>query len=217
MRKTIALLMVAGAMVLAMAAGVTALPTYITDTAGLGSATLDGFTLCTPSTPPGGAFTSGILSEGTLNVYSYEMAVSGGTLWDYAMVNTTNNPATGQAYQIKSFSVDYTLTGFPQSSFTNEASNLIGWSYVWAGVNGLTMDFSTTNTSDYLTGGACGQFNVETPASVSMQDLAGTGSNGHSFNGYVCGPQAVPEPISVILGFLGLASVAGFRRLRTKS
>ncbi len=205
MRKMIALLMVAGALVLAGTAYAGGI--YISDLGQLGNATVDSFTLCGTST-----FTSSP-GFGYLTCYSYEMAVSGGTLWDYCLQNNSYYPATGSAFLIRSFTVDYTPTGIPVSDFTNVTSDR-GWG---SNFSGFTLNWNTTEGSAAsLNGGDVGQFNVETPQLPYEMELVSSGQDGAAFTGSVCGPAVVPEPVSLVLGFLGLTSVASFRRLRPR-
>ena len=94
----------------------------------------------------------------------------------------------------------------------DDIANNVGWGVSYSG---FRLNYQTAAGSGLeLVGGEVGQFNVETPETLTMlSDLPASGQNGHAFNGYVCGPGVVPEPMSIMLGCLGLTGIAGLRRL----
>jgi len=217
MKKTIVLLMIVGAVMLAVAAYADT-PIYIAtaDYSKLGvGPTLDGFTYAGSN-----LFTSTTGGGGVL-VYSYyvnqtEAEPEGArTLWDYVAVNNTTNPTAA----ISSFTIDYTGSGQSITDLDDIASDH-GWGF---STTGTLLKYSTPETggNPIVAGGVptgVGQFNVETAQlPIKVNTLHASAQDGTAYSGYVTGPApSVPEPMSILLGCLGMISVGGFRRLRTK-
>jgi hypothetical protein len=220
MKTTIVLLAIVSALALATAAMADPGPAT-GDATSISNMTGQGWTYLST-----GTFLSGISGEGSASVLTYyenftettpEPGFPSGEgavrMWDYVVLNNTNNIATGSAFLLRSFSLTYP-TGVSVPDIDDMTTSAPSWI---ASTTGQTANFATTEGSGAeIIGGGQKQFLVETRQTpIVLAALPASVQNGHAFNGYVSGPgNVVPEPMSVLLGCLGLTGIVGFRRIR---
>ena len=103
------------------------------------------------------------------------------------------------------FAVTQTPTGWINGIVISESK--INWKWI---------DFA--NPGEQLDPGESFQFAFTTTLPFGSDDSANASAqNGHGFSGETCGPASiVPEASSLMLGLMGLGSVAGLVRLRRR-
>jgi len=228
MKLAVVLLAVVSALALATVALAVADPGPITgDATSFSNAISQGWNVSCNANVTGDLFSSGIAGEGNVQVWTYyqdfvettpEPGFPSGEgavrMWDYVVKNNTINPTNGGApYLLRSFSITYAGSGVPVPDVDDMDSSAPSW---LASTSGTSVNWATTAGSGAeIVGGGVKQFLVETrQTAIGHDSLPASVQNGHAYNGFVCGPVAVPEPMSMLLGCLGLTSIAGFRRLR---
>ncbi|MEN6415878.1 MAG: hypothetical protein ABFD49_05025 [Armatimonadota bacterium] len=192
MAKRLLLLIAVVTMMIGVAVSVSAADTYSWSS-----------TYCTANT---------VLTGNLGNVIVDASAVLDGEYWYYTYVLSPTNildgsgQATGLAGQLHSFSIgNSSLLAYDQSASddtTFEAkhyADTIRWQQ---------MDDATSATKDPIT------FTFRSIYAPTVVDCSAQNS-GHVSYGRTLG-LAVPEPMSLALGCLGLVSIGGFRKLRRK-
>lgn len=139
-----------------------------------------------------------------------------GANWQWNYLVTPQNGAT----EVQSFTVYIgsigiaNLVGAPAADVpTLGVWNSEGWTTTVDTVNNAVQ--WTSGVAPKLTPANPGTFWLVSKLPLSGMMVDATAQNGGVYSGQVPGP-AVPEPISILLGTLGLAAVGGLRRLRGK-
>ena len=126
--------------------------------------------------------------------------------WDYALTPTNANNIRGLTITLGTAAIGG-VTGIVSptgwTSVLNAVDGTVSWTTPAGG--GSTLDSSASETFHYAFSHPWGPSSMIT---ASAQDTYG-------YSGPVVGP-AVPEPMSIMLGIMGLGSIAGFRKLRRK-
>lgn len=125
-------------------------------------------------------------------------------LWNWEYTITPENGADGIHIFTLNLSDDQ-LSTIDNSSISNNVS----WEQYKSSYG---VSWSTGNQADVLGSGKSGTFSFESTLAPATISLA-TSQDGAQYNGSVPTP-AVPEPMSIMLGIMGLGSIAGLKKFR---
>lgn len=159
-------------------------------------------------------FTSDLTSTTTTQILvlncSFCPKTPGPNEFDYALTNPLLNTDHIRGLTLQFPGIPTTdivgLTTPPGWTFGKvDAENKVFWT--WTNFADPTQQLDPGETFQFSFTSNLG-FGSGTSGSASAQ-------NGNGFSGFTCGPtNVVPEPMSMLLGAMGLCSVLGFRKLR---